>query len=130
MSKVTKTYSEEFKLKVIHEVLSGKYTKAEARKVYGIGGKSAILYWIREYSSSSFRIEKDCKKTHCSKEMKQLSKQELKIKELEKALERESLRADLLEKMVTIAEEQLNIEIRKKYGAKQFTPSKSNKKTK
>ena len=62
--------------------------------------------------------------------MKQLSKEKLRIQELEKALERESLRGDLLEKIVTIAEEQFNIEIRKKYGAKQFSPSKSNKKTK
>jgi len=125
--KKLRIYSEEFKLKVIQEVLSGKYTKEEARRVYGIGGKSAILYWIRKYSSSSYQKDKTCEKTNCLKEMKPLSKEELRIQELEKALERESLRGDLLEKIVTIAEEQFNIEIRKKYGAKQFLPSKSNK---
>ena len=128
--KEVKVYSDDFKLKVINEVLSGKYSKEEARRVYGIGGKSAILYWIRKYSNSSYRQDKICEETHCSKEMKQLSKEKLKIQELEKALERESLRGDLLEKIVTIAEEQFNIEIRKKYGAKQFSPSKSNKEKK
>ena len=130
MSKGIKIYSEEFKLKVINEVLSGKYTKEEARRVYGIGGKSAILYWIRKYSSSSFQDARNCVQTNCLNKMKPLSKEELKIQELENALEKESLRGDLLEKIVTIAEEQFNIEIRKKYGAKQFSPSKSNKKIK
>jgi len=128
--KEVRIYSEEFKLKVIHEVLSGKYTKAEARRVYRIGGKSAILYWIRKYSSSSNQKDKTCEATNYLKEMKPLSKEELRIQELEKALERESLRGDLLEKIVIIAEEQFNIEIRKKYGAKQFSPSKSNKEKK
>ncbi len=128
--KEVRVYSDDFKLKVINEVLSGQYTKEEARRVYKIGGKSAILYWIRKYSNSSYRQDKICEETHYSKEMKPLSKEELRIQELEKALERESLRGDLLEKIVTIAEEQFNIEIRKKYGAKQFSPSKSSKEKK
>ena len=123
-------YSDEFKMKVIQEVLSGKYTKEEARKVYQIGGKSAILYWIRKFGEGYKYHNPEQNYSDNIDIMKELSKEELRIRELEKALEKERLRADLNEKIIEIAEEQFNIEIRKKYGAKQFSPSKSNKKIK
>jgi len=123
-------YSDEFKMKVIQEVLSGKYTKEEARKVYQIGGKSAILYWIRKFGEGYKYHNPEQNYSGNIDIMKELSKEELRIRELEKALEKERLRADLNEKIIEIAEEQFNIEIRKKYGAKQFSPSKSNKKIK
>jgi len=123
-------YSDEFKMKVIQEVLSGKYTKEEARKVYQIGGKSAILYWIRKFGEGYKYHKPEQNYSDNIDIMKELSKEELRIRELEKALEKERLRGDLNEKIIEIAEEQFNIEIRKKYGAKQFSPSKSNKKIK
>ena len=43
-------YSEDFKWQVVQEVLSGKLSKAEANRLYGIKSKSAILYWMRQYS--------------------------------------------------------------------------------
>jgi len=49
MEKRTK-YSKSFKLKVVKEVLEGKYTKSEAMLKYNIKGKSAILYWIRAFT--------------------------------------------------------------------------------
>ena len=39
-------YTEEFKWKVVKDVLSEKMTKEEARRIYNIRGKSAILYDI------------------------------------------------------------------------------------
>ena len=54
-------------------------------------------------------------------------KHKQRIEELEAELKRERTRADLWQKMVELAEEQLNIEIRKKYGAKQSIPSKNKK---
>ena len=45
-------YSEEFKWLVVQEVLSGKFTKEEARKVYGIRSNCAILYWMRKFSGN------------------------------------------------------------------------------
>ncbi len=46
-------------------------------------------------------------------------KLEKRIKELEKALEYSNLRADAYNKMIDVAEEVLNISIRKKSGTKQ-----------
>lgn len=54
MGKKTKShYSEEFKLRVVKEVLEGKYSKEEARRIYGIKSNCAILYWIRQFSGQS-----------------------------------------------------------------------------
>jgi len=44
------TYSTTFKLEVISQVLDGTYTKEQAAQVYRIGGKSAILEWMRKLS--------------------------------------------------------------------------------
>lgn len=122
-------YSDEFKWKVIQDVLSGKFTKEGARKIYGIKSNSAILYWMRKYSGNTNYRQgwQPLGTTDEISKMKELSKNENRIKELEQELEREKLRADLWQKMIEIAEQQLNIDIRKKYGAKLSTPSKSKK---
>ena len=41
-------YTEEFKSKVVHEVLSGKLSKKQASDIYGISGGATVLYWIRQ----------------------------------------------------------------------------------
>ena len=43
-------YSEEFKTTVVNDVLLGKYTKEEARRLYGIKAKCAVLYWMRNFN--------------------------------------------------------------------------------
>jgi hypothetical protein len=101
------------------EVLSGKYNKEQARLIYGIKSNCAILYWMR-----SIAVMKDYRYTHSFangiKDMdSSKSQQELqqKIEQLEDELRRANLRADVWQKVIEIAEEQLHIEIKKKYGA-------------
>ena len=40
-------YSNDFKWKVVQEILSGKIIQAEAKRKYNIKSNSAILYWTR-----------------------------------------------------------------------------------
>lgn len=48
-NRTVKRYSEIFKLKVLHELETGKFTKTELQKVYGFG--AGTLYgWIKKYS--------------------------------------------------------------------------------
>lgn len=42
-------YSAEFKNNLVSEVLSGKLSKDEAKRVYGIRGNSTVLKWIRKF---------------------------------------------------------------------------------
>ena len=122
-------YSEEFKWQVVQEVLSGKFSKEEARRVYGIKSNCAILYWMRKYSGNDNYREGGVPlgKILDMKKSKVLSEKDKRINELEEELRREKLRSDLWQKMVEIAEEQLNVDIRKKYGAKPSIPSKNKK---
>ena len=122
-------YSEEFKWKVVQEVLTGKLSKEEARRVYNIKSNCAVLYWMRKFSGNDNYRQGGMPLVNQVEmgNMKELSEKDKRIKELEESLNRERLRADLWQKMVEIAEEQLNIDIRKKYGAKQSIPSKNKK---
>ena len=46
--RVTRRYSEPFKLKILDELTTGKYTKHELGKLYGIA-PTTINEWIRKY---------------------------------------------------------------------------------
>ena len=42
-------YSDSFKLGVVSRVANGEMNKEQARRFYGIGGKSSILEWMKKY---------------------------------------------------------------------------------
>ncbi|NQY11589.1 MAG: transposase [Flavobacteriales bacterium] len=42
-------YSAEFKNNLVSEVLSGKLSKDEVKRVYGIRGNSTVLKWISKF---------------------------------------------------------------------------------
>jgi len=121
MSPKNGIYSEEFKWKVVQEVLSGTLTKEEARRVYSIKGNCNILYWMRsfsgvnDYRSGGVVSENSIQmaKTHNQR------KAEKEIARLKQELKAERMRADLWQKMVEVAEEELGVDIRKKFGARQ-----------
>ena len=79
-------FSETFKRQVVQEVLSGKLSKEEARRLYHIKGKSAILNWIRKFGINY--------PNYMSKQS--LSEQELlsRIRRLEQELEDAKLTAE------------------------------------
>ena len=129
MRSKTSYYSEDFKWEVVQKVLSGKFTKEEARKIYGIKSNCAILYWMRQFSGND-NYRTSSLALGNSIEMSQTKKEkglENRIKQLEDALKREQLRADLWQKVVETAEEQLKVDIVKKYGARQSQISKQKK---
>lgn len=121
-------YPDDFKLKVIREVLNGQLTKEAARRKYLLGGKSAVLKWMRKFGIENKPIPKDPtfmnaqKKSHKKVEtvdMSEVAALKKKIKDLELQLEYERLRTEALDTMINLAETRFNIPIRKKSGAKQ-----------
>jgi len=114
--KKVKHYSDDFKTKVVDEILSGQICKESARRKYGIGGSTTILKWIRKLEGAKpkrlFMLEKR------EKTKEQL---ELEIEQLKHQLEYEKLKSEAFDTMIDIAEEEFKISIRKKSGAK---PSK------
>ena len=124
-----KFYSEEFKWKVVQEVLKGEITKEEARRVYGIRSNCAVLYWMRAFSGQANYRQGGLPlgKTNEMQKQKDSGAKDKLIAQLKEELRRECLRADLWQKMVEAAEEELELDIRKKYGAGQSRSSKQNK---
>jgi len=126
-----RVYSESFKVKVVKEVISGKFSSKEsARQYYGIKSKSAILDWMRLYSGAEgiTKTGRLLKKQDIMSE--EIAKQSMRIKELESALRNEELKVDLSNAFIDIAKEKYGIDLRKKYGAKQFNESKQNEQKK
>jgi transposase len=114
-------YTEEFKQKIVQEVLSGKLSKSQASKIYGIKGNATILYWIRQ-SQGLLGWEKQPLKLANFADMKddtKAKKLELENVELKELLRVAELRADLWQHAIEIAEEKFNIDILKKYNAQQ-----------
>lgn len=130
MKKIQSSYSETFKWQVVEEVLSGKYTKEEARRIYGIKSKSGILEWMRIFGGQDRRSKQELSPELL--EMAQKSKKEKaleeRIKQLENELNVEKHKALLYAKIVEVAEEELGISIRKKSGARQSDELKKKKK--
>lgn len=128
MSPKNGIYSEEFKWKVVQEVLSGTLTKEEARRVYSIKGNCNILYWMRSFSGvsdyrsggvvtgNSIQMAKTNTQRKANKE----------IDRLKQELQAERMRADLWQKAIEVAEEELGVDIRKKFGARQ-SPDANNR---
>lgn len=121
MSPKNGIYSEEFKWKVVQEVLSGNLTKEEARRVYSIKGNCNILYWMRSFSGvTDYRSGGDISEDPIQMaETNNQRKADKEISRLKQELKAERMRADLWQKVVEVAEEELQIDIRKKFGARQ-----------
>ena len=119
-------YTEAFKQKIVNEVLSGKLNKRQASLIYGIRGNATILYWINQ-SRGLRGYEKRTTPVANFAEMKKNindKKLEEENKELRELLRVAELRADLWQHAIEVAEKKFNIDILKKYGAQQSTPSK------
>jgi transposase len=113
-------YTEEFKLKIVDEVLSGKLNRHQASKLYGIRGNATITYWIRQMEGLPGKGGITSDEISNFSSMKQNIKDkklEEENKELRELLRVAELRADVWQRAVEIAEKEFEIEIIKKYGA-------------
>jgi len=125
-------YSDDFKWKVVQEVLSGEITQAEAKRKYNIKSNSAILYWTRQLSGiENYRDSRVVYlPEHDMSAKSKDSEKDKEIRELKEALEREQNRSLVYEMMIKVAEEEYGLPIRKKSGAKQLEELKKLKEQK
>jgi transposase-like protein len=107
-----KDYTIGFKLAVVNEVEKGNLTYKQAQTKYGIQGKSTVLVWLRKHGNLDWvkpglLLMKD-KETPAQQ-----------IKRLERELEDERLKNEILNTMIDISDQQYGTSIRKKYLSKQ-----------
>lgn len=116
---INRKFSDDFKLSVVESFVSGSCTQYFLCKKYSLS-RTLIRNWVRifapDYKPELVASSMGKKVLSESEEILSL-KRALREKTLE--LKREKMRGDFYETMVDVAEEQFNIAIRKKAGAKQ-----------
>ena len=98
----------------------GKLSVPQLGRLYGIGSTS-LYRWIYKYSTfnqEGYRVV-EMKKSSTSK-VKDL---EDRVKELERTVGQKQIMIDYLDKMIDIAKEELDIDIKKKFDTSQSTTS-------
>lgn len=109
--KITKLYSFAFKQKVISELESGKLTRSEARKLYGIGGGSTINGWLKNHGK--LQLLNKVVRIELKDELSKLKQLEKDKKELESALANAHLKLITYETLIEVAEEELGVDLKK-----------------
>lgn len=109
-------YSEEFKKDLVALFENGKFSISQLEKLYGVNNVS-IYNWIYKFSIFN---EKGVRVV----EMKQSSSLKLKemtqkIKDLERIVGQKQIKIDYLEKMIDIAKDEFDIDIKKKHNTSQ-----------
>ena len=120
-TKKVKLYSDEEKIAIIDEYLTGNQTAKSIQKKYGLQGHSQIQDWMIVFGLRGKRLKdaQDSTAEINSQQVNYPTDLEKRVKQLEQELENERLRVVLLDKIIEIAERDLKISIRKKSGAKQ-----------
>lgn len=113
-----KTISNAEKRWLVRELESGRMTMGEAKErieFYSKDPRGLIDYWRKKFSPEiAFTLP-----IMTEKEKQKLDAAHKRLQQLEKQLEDAQMKNIALETMIDIAEEQLKIVIRKKFGPKQ-----------
>ena len=118
-------YSEEIKRRAVVEYEQGDYSVLQLAKMYEVS-PTAIYKWIYKFSTYNergFRVVE--MKESASQKVKDLEK---KLAELERVVGQKQIKIDYLEKMMDIAKDELNIDIKKNSDTPQSTGSDKTRK--
>ena len=108
--KGSRVYSEDFKLKIVKDYESGTHSVLELSKLYDIHNVT-IYNWIYKYSQYN---KKSIQVVELKdSQMDKIKKLEQRIAELERSLGQKQMNIDYLEKMIDIAKEEYDIDIKK-----------------
>ena len=123
--KSKRVFSEELKLQAVKEYEKGSMTALELSKFYEVGERTIYdwLYKFSKFQKKSIRIVEMTESS--TKKIKDL---ETRIKELERAVGVKQMNIDFLEKMMDIAKDEYNIDIKKNSYTPQSTGSVTTKK--
>lgn len=118
-------YTKEFKEQVVKDIESGRYKSADqVKKLFKIGGSMTVYKWIAKYGKNSnfvdteniskvleFRIMENSK----DKKIQELEKE---LAELRQSKRKSDIALDFYKRVVDVAKEDFNIDLKKKYGQK------------
>lgn len=111
--KLTRLFSEELRKQIVGQIERKELTVAQTMREYQVS-KQAVYNWLYRYS----RTLKKGTRMVMEKDSGEKTSQELRnrIKELEAALGRKSLEADLFRVIVDLASDEYKIDLKKTFG--------------
>lgn len=112
--RTNRLYSESLKKEIVGLVETGHLTVLQATREYGIKSPESIYRWINKYS----RTLKRGTRVVMEKDSVDKTNQELlkRIKDLESALGRKSMEADLYKTIVDLASKEYKTDLKKNFG--------------
>jgi|SRR5690606_4804324 len=123
--KKQRIYSEEFKRQIVKDFESGQFSVIQLEKLHNISNVS-IYRWIYKFSTFNEKGSRVVEMKNSS--VQKMKEQQARIKELEAIVGRKQIQIDYLEKMIDIAKDDLNIDIKKNFNTPQSTGSEHIKK--
>lgn len=114
--RVQRMFSEELRKEVVHLIENGELTVMQAMREYGVCSKQTVYDWLYKYSlnlkkGTRIVMEKDS----VSKSIGDLKRQ---IRDLEAALGRKTLEAELYQHIVSLASQEYKTDLKKNFGDK------------
>lgn len=109
----TRLFSEGYKREIVGLFESGKFSVLQLSRLYSVAN-TVIYRWIYRYSQfnqKGYRVV-EMKESSTSK----LKALEQRIKDLEKIIGQKQIKIDFLEEMLSVAKDELQIDIKKKYS--------------
>jgi len=110
-----KYFSTDFKKKRVRELENNLISISDICKTYNVS-RTSVYRWIYKYSSMAKKQVKQVIET--KSDTKKIQLLEERIKELERALGQKQMMIDIKDKMIEIAEETYDIDIKKKLASK------------
>ena len=109
-------YSDEFKKEMVVLFESGIYSVIQISKLYGVS-KDTIYRWVYKFSTFNEKgIRVVEMKQSSSLKLKELAQ---KVKDLERMVGQKQIKIDYLEKMIDIAKDEFDIDLKKKQDTPQ-----------
>ena len=120
IKRTQKDYSLSLKLQIVTEIEQGRLGTSQAQKKYGIQSYSTVLGWLRKYGNFDWENQTPSNMSKTPEQrLMELEQEVLLLKKqkafLEKQVERSDKKVILFDMMISVAEEEFNIPIRKKY---------------
>jgi len=124
VKRTQKDYTLSLKLQVVQEIEQGKLSTTAAQRKYGIQSRSTVVAWLRKYGNFDWENQTplNMQKTPEQRIMELEAKLKLLEKQknfLEKQVEQSDKKVILFDMMITLAEKEFDIPIRKKFKPEQ-----------
>lgn len=120
VKRTQKDYSHSFKLQVVEELEEGNLSRKGAMRKYGIQSLSTLKKWLDKYGTLDRNYKIKLMEKSPEQEVMALRQEVALLKKQKKMLEKKAdlsnKKAAFFDLMVDIAEEELSIDIRKKYS--------------